>query len=200
MKNLYLISFIFLLSCQKNEANRIIAGQCDVGDYYFEFSQPLELNMQQDSSGKYIIGNDSLDLNFDGIYETKLTHFNWNMDSVQAIHNEPSGPVYPYFYFYGTEIGYSYVVDYCCGSNSTATYYLSIVDSAETIDHSFEWRHWYQQAFFQTNPTTYLSYGPWFYTRKTAYIAYTFDGKLGWLKVDAQDSISPKFMSYCLHK
>lgn len=186
---------LFILSCDKEEnpISYFKCGECSNSDHYFEFAQPLEIQLSLDSSMKYYKGSDSIDLDFDGIQETIIRHLNWNPDSVQSMN--PFTSMFPYYRFESPSIGFVNISTPAGGG--TYVDFLAILDSNEIISEKKYFKQASLQKLYQANPSSLISYGPWYDYREIAFVGYNYLGKYGWIKIDNRDSLAPKIIGYC---
>lgn len=208
-KNLYyiLVVLLFLSACKKEEPRKAVAaGIYDTGFVFHEFSSPLKVELTLDPLTDNYIGNDSIDINLDGVYDLVIS---------QRIHiPPPSGiPSWEQFPYYrltlknGLEVA-TKTESYPVGmGQSDDVNWIDSLNYKSSIDKISEWSDSNTTRTMWAIPpiTQAVTYGPWYnLTNAVKYVAIRMkvgkQYKLGWIKVNEISRENILFISYAIEK
>jgi hypothetical protein len=213
MKTLLYYIFIFLFissSCSKEETRQaVIAGIYDTSFIYGELSPPLKVELTLDTLTDNYQGNDSIDINQDGVYDLFIS---------QRIHfPPPSGtPTWEQFPYYrltsrnGLEVA-TKTESYPVGMGQyNSVNWVDALNYENRIDNISEWSGSNVVRTMWAIPpiSTYgfaLTNGPWYnLTNVIKYIGIRMKigsrYKYGWIKMNEISRENMLFLSYALEK
>ena len=202
-----LVISLFFSACKKDEPREaVVAGIYDNSFVFHEFSSPLKVMLILDLLTDNYIGNDSIDINLDGVYDLVIS---------QRIHfPSPSGiPSWEQFPYYrlilknGLEVA-TKTESFPAGMGQYRKIdWVNVFDYESSIDKISEWSESNTtQTMWAIPPITQaVSYGPWYdLTNAVKYIAIRMKignrYKLGWIKVSEISRENILFISYAIEK
>ena len=205
------IILLFFASCSKDDTRiPVTAGIYDTSFIYHEFSPPLNVELTLDTLTDNYFGNDSIDINQDGVYDLFIS---------QRIHFPlPTGtPTWEHFPYYwltlrnGLEAATKTEYEYGGMGYVGGVDWVDTLNYENRIDNISKWSEsnvtltmWRIPAYTVPifSPT---SYGPWYdLTNSEKYIAIRMKigshYKYGWIKVNEISKENIQFVCYTLEK
>ncbi|NQX91314.1 MAG: hypothetical protein HRT74_04120 [Flavobacteriales bacterium] len=197
------IPLLLLLSCSKDESvvecesgtpSNVFAGVYDDSFIFTEPSTPLELNITYDQQNLYGEGEDSLDIDMDGIFDLKLTLQIINEDSLHLVETMPN----PFPNLKVTDLNNIAIAKYPeffpigMGQSGTA-WYASMLEYEEQINILTEWDD--SIKLWGENPAN-IPYGNWYTASEENYLAIKISDKYGWIRIDGSSLQNPRIVSY----
>jgi len=199
------IVLLFLSSCSKEDPRKaVIAGIYDASFIYHEFTPPCKVELTLDPLTDNYLGNDSIDLNQDGVCDLFIS---------QRIHIPPPSGIpsweqFPYCRLIlrnGLEVATkieSYPVG--MGQYDQVNWVNALNDEVRIIDIS-EWSGSDVVCTMWAIPpiSAAVTYGPWYNpTNEIKYIGIKMKMdsryKYGWIKVNEISRDNMQFLSYAL--
>lgn len=209
MKTLSYFFFITLFifsSCSKEDTGKIvIAGTYDSDLLYYEFSPPLKVELSLDTLTDNYMGEDSIDINQDGVYDIIISH---------RIHLPPESgtPSYDHFTFYRLTLKNGLQVATKLQSYPVGHGQFDDVNWIDTLCYKTRidtWSDWSEsnetRTMWAIPPVSTAPYGPWYnLTNEEKYIGIRIKigsrFKYGWIKMNVISREDMQFLSYALEK
>jgi len=218
--NFLLITFLFVLSisCKKDEISSNNSTTTDSTDYtragiydsnyiHTAFSPAFKINITWDSLNLYGYGQDSIDLNSDGVYDLIFKLSLLNYDSIHLLNGGMPNP-FPYCDL-KTKNGFEiamYTESYPIGLGQYGSKdFVDTLSYNKLINTISNWKSGENSdlVIWGENPGTTgcPSFGGWHYVQDIKYIGLRKDGnKYGWIEADFTDTYNPLFISFALKK
>ncbi|MCG6191510.1 hypothetical protein [Maribellus maritimus] len=203
---LFFITLFIFSSCSKVDTGKIIiAGTYDSDLLYYEFSPPLKVELSLDTLTDNYIGEDSIDINQDGVYDIIISH---------RIHLPPKSgtPSYDHFPFYRLTLKNGLQVATKLQSYPVGHGQLNDVNWVDALSYKTRidtWSDWSEnnetRTMWAIPPVSTAPYGPWYnLTNEEKYIGIRMKidsrFKYGWIKVNVISREDMQFLSYALEK
>jgi hypothetical protein len=203
---LIILAFLFAFCKKKDEVNEPVSNNQSVevragiydGSYtYTELVTPITITMSWDAQNLYGTGIDSLDLDSDGDFDLTLELDLLNEDSLHLISGYPIPfPSLELKAKNGLEIG-TYVESFYIGLGQTATInYAERLDFDARVDLVSQWHTTIDMWAENPNDGMTPSFGDWYDADGIFYLAIKFNGKYGWIAIDATNPEDPAVLNW----
>ena len=212
------IGFIFLgfIACGKENndipnqdtTKYVIAGFYDTSYIYKQFQPEFFVTLNRVSCLD-MWGNDSLDINMDGIYDLifKIADINESSDENCFPESEDSTIVvdyWPAFYpFFSITLRDSFeILNHTTVDEywSYPTSFIDTLNSRDTINLRQNWKSDQVLYFYNYNKPETGGYGDWINLNSTKYLGFRFSKngvkKYGWIKIEKDDNFVFRELAY----
>ena len=207
-----LFTLFILFSCKKEvpeiiedepkiTATTVFAGVSDSTFYFFEFINPVEINITWDNLNLYGFGKDSIDINNDGNFDLTFELSILNEDSLHLLTGMPSP--FPYLRLDNNIDIALYSESFYIGLGQTATAtFADAIDYGSRIDSIQNWEinpHSYIRMWNE-NPNNGMTppFGKWYYINTVKYLGIRLNNKYGWIEIDATNQKNPLITKFAI--
>lgn len=200
----YFIILLFLGSCLNEDTRQAVyAGIYDTGFIYHEFASPLKVELTFDTLTDNYLGNDSIDIDQDGIYELFIS---------QRIHlppetGTPSGEHFPYYRLglkNGLQVATKMESYYTGHASYNEINWVDTLNYEARIDNRQDWSESNEsRTMWTVIPVGSAPNGPWYkLINEIKYIGIRVkigsQYKYGWIKVNEISREDIQFLSFAI--
>lgn len=213
---LLVISTLLIMSCLKNEETEedifyCVAGYYDEGYEFHNFTSPIILNAKPDSTAYVMNDSIAISLLLNNTTENISVKISYvNPDSINIINEKDSFIIQNLkiissdkIQFVIEEKSYYAGLGTCASFNFVRAYKNNdLIYSNENCSNA-NYPYWLKMWEKPTNNhSIILNYdgGSWYNLSGKHYIAFKYQGRLGWIEVDVSNRMHPKFIRYALMK